>query len=234
MAPAFLADRVGPMGLRIYDHLVVGNLACNCYVVGDPDTMQAIVIDPGDDARRILDAVSRRGLKLIAAVATHAHFDHVLAAEALRVLTGAPFYLHLEDMELLKWLPDSLALFLGVHDGPPAPQVDRRLADGDEIGLGARGLRVIHTPGHSPGSICLVSEGPQDAMVFSGDTLFASSVGRTDLPGGDQRRLITSVRQRLFPLGDLPVYPGHGPATTLGKEKVGNPFVGYGARFWGT
>lgn len=220
------------MGLRIYDHLVVGALACNCYVVGDPDTMQAIVIDPGDDAGRILEAVTSRGLKLAASVATHAHFDHILAAEALSALTGVPFLLHLEDVELLRWLPDSLGLFLGIHDGPPAPEVDRRLADGDVIRVGARELRVIHTPGHSPGSICLLAEEPEEAMVFAGDTLFANSVGRTDLPGGDQTQLITSIRQRLFPLGDLAVYPGHGPATALGKEKVSNPFVGQGARFW--
>ena len=212
------------MALKIYEHLLVGPLACNCYIAGDPETSQAIVIDPGDDSESILEAIARHGLTLSLIVATHAHFDHILAAEDLRRATGAPFYLHEDDVSLLDWLPASLELFLGRVSGE-APEVDATLKDGDSIEVGTRGLTVIHTPGHSSGSISLLStEG--DGMLFSGDTLFARSIGRTDLPGGDFDELITSVRKRLFPLGDLNVFPGHGPATTLERERYENPFVG--------
>jgi glyoxylase-like metal-dependent hydrolase (beta-lactamase superfamily II) len=220
------------MPLKIYEHLLVGPLACNCYIVGDPDTLQAIVIDPGDDPGVILEAVARHGLSLGLTVATHAHFDHIMAAEALRAATGAPFYLHSKDVPLLDWVPASLQLFLGRATGA-APNADSILADGDELKVGNAGLGVIHTPGHSPGSICLVSTGPEaERVLFSGDTLFAQSVGRTDLPGGDMDELLSSVKNRLFLLGDLPVYPGHGPATMLDRERYENPFVGEGSQFW--
>jgi glyoxylase-like metal-dependent hydrolase (beta-lactamase superfamily II) len=193
---------------------------------------QAVVIDPGDDGGRIHQAIGRHGLTVVAVVATHAHFDHILAAEAIRAATGAPFYLHLDDVELLQWLPASLRLFLGIAHSPPPPEVDGKLADGDELTVGEGRLQVIHTPGHSEGSICLLAPDATEAMLFSGDTLFAMSIGRTDLPGGDPQALVASIRQRLFPLGDLPVFPGHGPATTLDRERVSNPFAGEGARFW--
>jgi hydroxyacylglutathione hydrolase len=220
------------MALQIFEHMVVGDLSCNCYLVGDPATKQAVVIDPGDDGGRISEAITRHGLTVVAVVATHAHFDHVLAAEAIRAATGAPFYLHLDDIELLQWLPASLELFLGIDKSPPVPEVDGKLSDGDELKVGESKLQVIHTPGHSEGSICLLAPDSAEGLLFSGDTLFAMSIGRTDLPGGDTQALVSSVHQRLFPLGDLPVYPGHGPATTLDRERVGNPFVGEGARFW--
>lgn len=216
------------MALQIFEHMVVGDLSCNCYLVGDPLTKQAIVIDPGDDGGRIHRAITQHGLTVVAVVATHAHFDHILAAEAIREATGAPFYLHLDDMELLRWLPASLEMFLGIHNSPPPPEVDVRLADGDELKVGGEALRVIWTPGHSPGSICLLG----NDLLFSGDTLFAMSIGRFDLPGGNSKSLVSSITDRLFPLGDLPVYPGHGPATTLDRERVANPFVGSGTTFW--
>ena len=212
--------------------MVVGDLSCNCYLVGDPASRQAVVIDPGDDGGLITEAIARHGLEVVAIVATHAHFDHLLAAEAIRAATGAPFYLHLEDLELLQWLPASLQLFLGVFDGPPPPEVDKQLEDGDEIAVGSSRLLVVHTPGHSPGSICLLTSDGAERQLFSGDTLFAMSVGRSDLPGGDPDSLFASIRQRLFPLGDMPVRPGHGPSTTLDRERVANPFVGEGSRFW--
>jgi glyoxylase-like metal-dependent hydrolase (beta-lactamase superfamily II) len=220
------------MALRIFEHMVVGDLSCNCYLVGDPATRQAMVLDPGDDGGRIEEAISRHGLTVVAIVATHAHFDHILAAEVLREATGAPFYLHLGDVDLLQWLPASLEMFLGVVNPPPAPEVDTRLNDGDEINLGEHSLQVIHTPGHSPGSICLLTGTESDGMLFSGDTLFAMSVGRADLPGGDPDALVSSIRRRIFPLSDMPVHPGHGPATTIDRERVNNPFVGEGSRFW--
>lgn len=220
------------MALKIYEHMVVGDLSCNCYLVADPQTRQAMVLDPGDDGGQILLAVARHGLTVVAIVATHAHFDHILAAESLRAATGAPFYLHLADVDLLQWLPASLEMFLGVQDSSPPPEVDTRLSDGDELKLGEQTLQVIHTPGHSRGSICLLTGSADERMLFSGDTLFAMSVGRSDLPGGDQDALLSSIRSRLFPLGEMPVYPGHGPATSLDRERVNNPFAGEGSRFW--
>ena len=212
--------------------MVVGDLSCNCYLVADPETRQAVIIDPGDDGGRIHEAVIRHDLTVTAVVATHAHFDHILAAEAIRAATGAPFLLHHDDLDLLEWLPASLQLFLGVAESPPPPQVDTGLADGDSLAVGGSSLQVIHTPGHSPGSICLLGSEADNSMLFSGDTLFAMSIGRSDLPGGDQDVLLTSIRRRLFPLGDMPVFPGHGPATTLDREKISNPFVGVRSRFW--
>lgn len=216
------------MALTVFEQLVVGPLQCNCYLVGDAETKDAIVIDPGDDADDILAAAEAHGLHLGAAVATHAHFDHVLAAEALRQRAGIPFYLHEGDLPVLAWLQESGLLFLG-EQLPPPPEVDRTVAEGDEISAGSVSLGVLHTPGHSPGSISLLAPGE---ALFSGDTLFYASIGRTDLPGGDQSAELDSIRTRLFPLGDLPVYPGHGPRTTLDVERVSNPFVGTGARLW--
>lgn len=214
--------------LEIFAHHVVGVLQCNCYVVGDPETKEAIVIDPGDDADAIAEDIAAKGLTVTAIVATHAHFDHVLAAERLRALTGAPFHLHDDDRPLLDWLQESGRLFLGVELSGP-PEVDTSVAEGDRLTAGGVELEVLHTPGHSPGSISLVA----DSAVFSGDTLFAGSVGRTDLPGGDTDALVSAVRNKLFKLPEeLPVYPGHGPATTLAEEHRFNPFVGTAGGLW--
>ena len=214
--------------MAIFEHLVVGPLQCNCYIVGDPVTREAIVIDPGDDADRLAESIASKDLTVTAIVATHAHFDHVVAAERLRALTGAPFYLHAADKPLLAWVQESGRMFLGV-DLPPPPEVDTEAREGDRLVAGAMELEVVHTPGHSPGSISLVAE---DAL-FSGDTLFAGSIGRTDLPGGDTQTLLDAVKDKLFRLeAGLPVYPGHGPATTLGHEMETNPFVGTGSRMW--
>jgi glyoxylase-like metal-dependent hydrolase (beta-lactamase superfamily II) len=211
--------------MEIFDHLVVGPLQCNCYIVGDPLTLEAIVIDPGDDADRLAESIRAKGLTVTAIVATHAHFDHIVAAERLRTLTGAPFYLHPLDRPLLGWMQESGRLFLGV-DLPAPPEVDTDAREGDRL---VAGLQVVHTPGHSPGSISLI----EDTAVFSGDTLFAGSIGRTDLPGGDPQALLDAVKDKLFKLdGDLPVYPGHGPATTLGREEESNPFVGKSSGTW--
>lgn len=214
--------------IEIFDHLVVGPLQCNCYIVGDSDTHEAIVIDPGDDADRLAGSIAAKGLTVTAIVATHAHFDHVVAAARLRTLTGAPFYLHADDKPLLAWVQESGRMFLGI-DLPAPPEVDTEAREGDRLVAGAVGLEVVHTPGHSPGSISLVADG----AVFSGDTLFAGSIGRTDLPGGDAQALLDAVKDKLFRLDDdLGVYPGHGPATTLGHERATNPFVGMGSRMW--
>lgn len=214
--------------MEIFEHLVVGPLQCNCYIVGDPETKEAIVIDPGDDADRLAESLAEKQLTVTAIVATHAHFDHVVAAERLRALTGAPFYLHAEDKPLLAWMQESGRLFLGM-ELPPPPEVDTEAREGDRLQAGSVALEVVHTPGHSPGSISLIS----DNAVFSGDTLFAGSIGRTDLPGGDTQALLDAVKDKLFRLdADLPVYPGHGPATTLGAEQESNPFVGKRSSVW--
>jgi hydroxyacylglutathione hydrolase len=201
---------------------VVGPLACNCYVVGEEASRRAVVIDPGGDADELASEIVSQGLTVSAIVATHAHFDHIIAAEQLRAMTGAPFMLHDHDRPLLDWMQESGRLFLDV-ELPPPPEVDTSVKEGDRIRAGTVELEVVHTPGHSPGSISLVA--PDG--VFSGDTLFAGSIGRTDLPGGDTRALLDGVRTKLFALDEsLMVYPGHGPTTTLGAERAHNPFVG--------
>jgi hydroxyacylglutathione hydrolase len=216
------------VGLEIFERHVVGPLQCNCYIIGDRAAKRAIVVDPGDDADLLADSIAGHGLTVDAIVATHAHFDHVLAAQKLRELTGAPFLLHDDDRVLLDWLQESVRIFLGVEGGPP-PEVDSSASEGDVLKVGTFELEVIHTPGHSPGSIALVADG----VVFSGDTLFAGSIGRTDLPGGDSAALVNAVRGKLFELDDdTPVYPGHGPETTIGTERRYNPFVGTSARLW--
>lgn len=213
--------------MKLFLHREVGPLACNCYIVGEETTRQAIVIDPGGDADELASEIAQQGLTITAIVATHAHFDHIIAAERLCALTGAPFMLHDDDRPLLDWMQESGRLFLGV-ELPPPPEVDTSVTEGERISAGGFELEVVHTPGHSPGSISLINP---DA-VFSGDTLFASSIGRTDLPGGDTQALLDAVRSKLFTLdGDLAVYPGHGPTTTLGAERAHNPFVGDNARF---
>jgi hydroxyacylglutathione hydrolase len=199
----------------------VGPLACNCYIVGDAVTKQAIVIDPGGDAEALAEVVAGNELRVVAIVATHAHFDHIIAAEHLRALTGAPFYLHDADRVLLDWMQTSGRLFLGV-ELPPPPDVDQPAPEGEILTAGDVSLEVLHTPGHSPGSISLIG---RDA-IFSGDTLFAGSVGRTDLPGGDMPTLLRAISDKLLEFGDdVPVYPGHGPSTTIGEERRFNPFL---------
>lgn len=209
------------MTASILYHREVGPLACNCYIVGDETSKHAIVIDPGGDADVLAEVIAGKELIVVAIVATHAHFDHIIAAERLRALTGAPFYLHDADRVLLDWMQTSGRLFLGV-ELPPPPDVDRSAAEGEVLTAGDARLEVLHTPGHSPGSITLVSEN----AIFSGDTLFAGSVGRTDLPGGDTSLLLRVIAEKLFAFDDeLVVHPGHGPPTTVGEERRFNPFL---------
>jgi hydroxyacylglutathione hydrolase len=212
------------MAFELFFHREVGPLACNCYVIGDPHTREAIVLDPGGDASELAALLAADHLRVVQIVATHAHFDHLIAARELRALTGAPFRLHAADRVLLDWYLESGRLFLGV-ELPPPPEIDAPLDEGDALRAGALELEVLHTPGHSPGSISLA--GPDH--VFSGDTLFASSIGRSDLPGGDDALLRKMIRGKLFELGDqVTVHPGHGPATTIAAERRSNPFVGDG------
>ena len=217
--------------MKIFFHREVGPLACNCYVVGDPTTKQAIVIDPGGDADELAAELAAQDLTVTAIVATHAHFDHLIAAERLREMTGAPFHLHDQDAPLLDWYAESGRLFLGV-ELPPPPEIDTRPAEGDALTAGEVRLDVLHTPGHSPGSLSLVGRVDEGPVIFAGDVLFAGSVGRTDLPGGETRTLVEVIRAKIFPLGDdTTVYPGHGPPTTVARERAANPFVGEGGMY---
>lgn len=204
----------------ILERLVVGPLGVNCYILGDDATREAFVIDPGGNARDILNALQQHHLKVSAVVNTHAHFDHVVALDEIRAATDAPFMIHVDEADMLAKAQASAALFgLAIPLQKPA---DRLLHEGDELNAGKISLKVLHTPGHTPGGICLLN----GKNLFVGDTLFQGSIGRTDFPGGDYGTLMRSIRDKLFPLpDDTVVYPGHGPSTTLREEKALNPFL---------
>lgn len=205
-----------------FDVIVVGPLGVNCSVLGCESTGQAVVVDPGGDAERILAAVQRRGLTVTTIINTHGHFDHVGANLRLKEATGAELLIHAADEPMLSRVTTVAGMY-GMHaENSPAP--DRLLEDGQVIRFGNHTLQVIHTPGHTPGGCCLYLEAEQ--KLISGDTLFADGVGRTDLPGGSHEQLVTSIRTRLFTLPDqTEVWPGHGPATTIGHEKRHNPYL---------
>ncbi len=205
----------------------VGLLGCTCTIVACPETREALVVDPGDEAPRILGALARLGLRAVGVVHTHAHFDHVMAAPAIAAATKADVALHREDRWLWENVAVQTALF-GLPTPPPLGLPTRWLEGGEALAFGRREARVLHTPGHTPGSLCLFVEAPGEApLLFSGDTLFAGSVGRTDLWGGDAGALVDSIRGPLFSLPDeTVVVPGHGPETTIGLEREDNPYVG--------
>ncbi len=195
---------------------MVGYLETNCYIV--KSGKDCLVIDPGGDAGEILSVVEEQGLCVHAIVVTHGHFDHYLAAGELHEATGAPIYVGIDDLSALRdpgWMVEY------IPSGYIAPREIKGLSDGDTVGAGELSFQVMSTPGHSPGSVCLHSPG----VLFSGDLLFSGSIGRTDFPGGDSRAMRESLRK----VGRLPdhtvVYPGHGPSTTIGKEKESNPYM---------
>jgi hydroxyacylglutathione hydrolase len=206
----------------IHEVLPVGMLGCNCSILGDESTREAIVVDPGDDVSDIIAILDRHQLAVKMIVITHAHIDHIGGAEKLRVHTGAPVYMHEAD----KMLSDNLAVqaaWLGVET-PKDPGIDTPAHEGDVIRAGAVEAHVLHTPGHTPGSISLYL--PLERKLIAGDTLFHSSIGRTDLPGGDTAQIMRSIRGRLYTLpAETIVFPGHGETTTIGREKRSNPFV---------
>jgi hydroxyacylglutathione hydrolase len=206
----------------IIKHLTVGPIMANCYIVGCEETKATAVIDPGDEADRILMVLAESGLIVKTIINTHGHFDHVSANKRMKEVTGAELLIHSLDAPMLSQLSASAAAWGMSSDDSPAP--DRTIADGDVVQVGSIALTVIHTPGHTPGGISLHSEN----AVFVGDTLFAGSIGRTDFPGGDFGVLKTSIREKLFTLDDdVTVYPGHMGLTTIGREKHTNPFVGF-------
>lgn len=210
--------RSGP----VLETFPVGPLQCNCTLLGDEATHEAIVIDPGDEIGRIHRRLAELGLKLKQILITHAHIDHVGGALKLKKLTGAPILLNENDLPLLKMMAQQAA-WLGVPTPETAPP-DATLSDGLQVGLESFPAEVLHTPGHTQGSVCLHFAPLR--MVFAGDTLFAGSIGRTDLPGGNGRQIIESIETRLFALpDDTRVVPGHGPATTIGEERESNPFL---------
>jgi glyoxylase-like metal-dependent hydrolase (beta-lactamase superfamily II) len=205
----------------LLETLVVGPLEVNCYIVACERSRQALVVDPGDEGARILAALAAAGLQLAMVVNTHGHFDHVGGNRLLLEASGAPLYIHQADAPLLARAADHAARYGLRASASPPP--GRTLAGGETLAVGELEVGVIHTPGHTPGGICLLVEG----HLFVGDTLFAGSVGRTDLPGGDFDTLEASIRERLYVLPDATVvHPGHGPDTSIGREKAGNPYVG--------
>jgi len=199
--------------------LVVGPIQANCYTLGCERTREAAVIDPGDDADEILMALAKDKLRCVCIINTHGHFDHSGANKRLKEVTGALLILHEADAPMVINQAESGSMWgMKVENSPPP---DRTVKDGDLITFGDISLKVLHTPGHSQGGISLAT----DQMVFVGDTLFAGSIGRTDFPGGDYDGLLRSVREKIFPLGDdVVIYPGHGPETTVGRERKTNPF----------
>jgi hydroxyacylglutathione hydrolase len=211
----------------ILETFPVGPLHCNCTILGDELTHEAVVVDPGDNVPEILSRLQKHGLTLRQIIVTHAHIDHVGGAALLKKLTGAPVFLNKHDLELLGAM-EMQAGWLGVPTPEVAPP-DASADDRTKIGLAALPAEVIHTPGHTQGSICLLFPGQN--LLLAGDTLFAGSIGRTDLPGGDGRQILRSLRERLLVLPDTTrVLPGHGPETTIGEERQSNPFLQPGIR----
>ena len=200
--------------------LEVGSLGTNCYIAFCEKTKKAVVIDPGGDAARILALVNREGLAVEAIINTHGHADHVLANVKVQEGTGAPIWIHSADADMLGSGSRNLSAYMGASTACGA--ADRLLADGEVLTIGDFTLKVLHTPGHTPGGISLLS----DKVVFVGDTLFAESIGRTDFPGGSYSQLIQSIKTKLMVLDDdVKAFSGHGPATTIGWERRQNPFI---------
>jgi hydroxyacylglutathione hydrolase len=206
----------------IHEIFPVGPLQCNCSVIGDSTTREAIVIDPGDDIERVIAAFEKHNLTVKQIVITHAHIDHVGGAMKLKKLTGAPILLNENDTALLKML-DMQAAWVGMKSSG-AVAIDSSLSSGDKISVGDINANVIHTPGHTEGSVCIYF--PAQEKLIAGDTLFAGSIGRTDLPGGSFDKIMRSLHREVLALPDETlVVPGHGELTTIGEERASNPFL---------
>ena len=202
-----------------------GIFAENCYIVVDEAARACAIVDPGEEAGLILHKVAETGARPTAIWLTHAHLDHVLGVPQVAAETGAPVHLHPADQPLYDAVPDQAAWF-GLPRPPRLPTPDKAFGHGETVSVGGTRFEVRHTPGHSPGSVCLVAPG----VVLGGDVLFAGSIGRTDLPGGDFETLVGSIERELLPLPDETIlYTGHGPETTIGEERRSNPFLTGGA-----
>jgi glyoxylase-like metal-dependent hydrolase (beta-lactamase superfamily II) len=199
--------------------LTVGPMQANCYLLECEETHSAIVIDPGDDAEEILDVLEKRKLNLGFIINTHGHIDHISANADLKKKTSAKLYIHRLDADMIVNPHKNLSSFIGRDIS--SPSADKILEDGDNLEVGTIILKVIHTPGHSPGSICLLA----DESVFTGDLLFAGSIGRYDFPGSSYNQIMESLNKIMELDDNLVVYPGHGPATTIGEERDTNPFL---------
>jgi hydroxyacylglutathione hydrolase len=205
-----------------FKNITVTDFMTNCFIIWDNETKEGLVLDPGGDAGRILREIKNEGIKIVGIVITHAHIDHIGALGAIKEATGAEIMMHSSELPVLKFSSKMGSMFGVRIEQPPEP--DRLLSEGDVINFGKYSLKVLDTPGHSPGGISLIAS--DGITCFSGDTLFAQSIGRTDLPGGDYETLISSIKTKILPLGDaVQVYPGHGPATTVATEKRFNPFL---------
>jgi hydroxyacylglutathione hydrolase len=204
----------------IHQAVAVGPLQCNCHILADEASKEAVIVDPGDDADEILRRV--KGYKVLALLHTHCHFDHMTATRTVSEATGAEILIHESDKAYYDSLAKQYQMFrMPFRGGDPLP-VSRFLKDGDRIRFGKQALHVLHTPGHTQGSCCFHAEG----MLFSGDTLFQRSIGRTDLPGGNTDQELDSIRTKLYTLDpETAVYPGHGDPTTIEEERAENPFV---------
>ncbi len=206
----------------IHEILPVGMLQCNCSIFGDEQTKEAIVVDPGDEISQILAVLARHGLKVKAIIITHAHIDHIGGAEKLKAATGAPVYMNEHDQPLYDGI-DMQARWLGMAP-PERTDIDVHAREGEKVVLGDAEFQVVHTPGHTQGSLSIWI--PAHNKLVAGDTLFYDSIGRTDLPGGDTRQILRSIRDKLLVLpDDAVVIPGHGPNTTIGRERAHNPFL---------
>jgi hydroxyacylglutathione hydrolase len=208
--------------LMIHKILPVGPLQCNCSIIGDETTHEAMVIDPGDDIDDILTVLRENKLQVKQIVITHAHIDHIGGAMKLRAQTGAPILLNQSDYALLKML-DMQATWVGMA-APGEVAIEASIADGETLRTGNLTANVMHTPGHTEGSVCLYF--PAEKLLIAGDTLFARSIGRTDLPGGSHKKIMRSLHDRVMTLpDDTIVIPGHGQTTTIGEEREENPFL---------
>jgi len=206
----------------IHEILPVGPLQCNCSIFGDEQTREAIVVDPGDEIAEICSILAQHRLHVKAIVITHAHIDHIGGAAKLKAITGAPVYMNENDQPLYDHL-DRQAAWLGM-ESPERTKIDVAAREGDKLTIGKTGFEILHTPGHSQGSISLWI--PAESKVIAGDTLFRDSIGRTDLPGGDFHQILRSIADKLLALPDeAVVVPGHGPITTIARERAMNPFL---------